>query len=127
MNGPTECASVLIGTKHCKTPCKPGKFWCAPRRKCIYESFRCDGDNDCGWWEDERGCKITDKNTAQRIIETTSLLGCRTSEDPFLFLFLFFMNKINLRLWNKDYERNLLFSWTEESLWKRVRPWQASL
>ena len=28
-------------------------FWCDYNKKCIPISFLCDGDNDCGNWEDE--------------------------------------------------------------------------
>jgi hypothetical protein len=33
-----------------------GDCYCSASGELIDESWLCDGDNDCGDWEDERGC-----------------------------------------------------------------------
>ncbi|MEZ4253130.1 MAG: hypothetical protein R3B99_33395 [Polyangiales bacterium] len=36
--------------------CEGGDCWCDAAGYSISESWLCDGDNDCGDWQDERGC-----------------------------------------------------------------------
>ena len=38
-------------------PCPHGQVFCNNTYKCISESYKCDGDNDCGDGEDEMNCR----------------------------------------------------------------------
>ena len=47
--------------------CSEGDYLCSVSRKCIPETWLCDYDNDCGYWEDELE-SICGKNTVDFII-----------------------------------------------------------
>ncbi len=36
--------------------CSSYQFKCANGIKCVRSSYKCDGDNDCGDYSDERNC-----------------------------------------------------------------------
>ncbi len=38
--------------------CSTNKFSCASSNKCVLNSYKCDGDNDCGDLSDETNCGI---------------------------------------------------------------------
>merc|ERR1719266_330248 len=54
--------------------CESGEFRCSHGKKCIRNSWKCDGDNDCGDNSDERNCPGT---TSEAIVITG---GSRSNE-----------------------------------------------
>ena len=65
-----ECAGEV--NQYCPDPCKRGNFWCGGE-KCVADNLKCDSNNDCGDWDDEAGCKITDKHKLADIKLNTKL------------------------------------------------------
>lgn len=43
--------------------CEGGDCWCEASGRSIPERWLCDDDNDCGDWQDERGCPVRARQT----------------------------------------------------------------
>ena len=50
----------IIFSMFSDAPCKPGQFECGSGQ-CIYDGWRCDGENDCGDGKDEVNCPVKGK------------------------------------------------------------------
>ena len=54
---PTFCHGSCVPSNHLLVTCRDYQFACANQQKCIYASFRCDGDTDCSDGSDEQCSK----------------------------------------------------------------------